>query len=157
MGLGQAEAMIRTLKLTGAALALLLAPAQGTQAQGTQARAATPLAPLVLVDGSWSVTRLPGGQTMPGGVKALLNFVGGRLSGTTGCNAVSGRYTHSGTTLTVQSLVSTRKACLGPAGPAETLIQKSLNGAQQVYVYGPIGQRSMRLSGSGGTLYLVKR
>ena len=119
--------------------------------------ATTSVTPIVLVDGTWAVTRLSSGQTMPVGVRSVLNFVGGRISGNTACNQVMGSYVHSGTSLSFKGLASTRKACSAPINTTESLILKSLNGAQKVYVYGPIGQRSMRLSGSGGTLYLVKQ
>ncbi|WP_425147563.1 META domain-containing protein [Deinococcus sp.] len=113
--------------------------------------------PLVLIDGTWAVTRLSSGQTMPRGVHSVLNFVGGKLTGNTACNAVMGRYTQSGDTVGFVGLASTRKFCAPPVDGIETLILKSLGGAQKAYVYGPIGQRSLRLSGSGGTLYLVKQ
>ena len=111
----------------------------------------------MLVDGTWAVARLPGGLTMPSGVRAVLNFVGGRVTGSTGCNSLMGRYTHGGSNLAFQGLASTRKFCAGTAGTTETLVLKSLGGAQKVAVYGPTGQKSMRISGTGGTLYLVKQ
>ncbi|ULH16265.1 META domain-containing protein [Deinococcus sp. KNUC1210] len=137
-------------RLLGAALTLLVA---ATPAQAST----TSVAPLILIDGTWAVARLSSGQTMPTGVRAVLNLVGGRVSGTTGCNSVMGRYTHAGSDLAFQGLASTRKFCAGVAGTTETLVLRSLSGAQKVAVYGPTGQKSMRISGTGGTLYLVKQ
>lgn len=57
----------------------------------------------------------------------------GRLSGTTGCNDVSGIYTTSGNTLSIGPLAATERACLDPGATAQEQEMLAALGAAATY------------------------
>lgn len=60
---------------------------------------------------SWRIIIIEGAPPVPGRDAAELRFAGNRISGTVGCNQLSGIFTSDGVRLTVSQLTSTRMAC----------------------------------------------
>jgi len=79
-------------------------------------RATTPPIPVQTFAGTtWRLRRLAGqaADIEDGARQPSLTFsTGGRLSGTTGCNRMSGNYVLDGTTLSLPGTVTTRMACV---------------------------------------------
>jgi heat shock protein HslJ len=68
--------------------------------------------PRGMVEGNWRVASI-GGQPVVRGTNPTLRFDGGRVSGNTGCNSLSGSYRMTGATLSAGPLATTKKACMG--------------------------------------------
>lgn len=64
----------------------------------------------VNLDGTWTLIGGTALQVVPGGVPSL-TFAGGRVSGTGGCNRLTGPFRLEGETLTLGPLAFTRMAC----------------------------------------------
>lgn len=61
--------------------------------------------------------------SIPSGVRAHLTFTAdGKVTGSGGCNSLSGTYTADGAKLTVTDLVSTKMACADDRGTVETAV-----------------------------------
>ena len=73
-----------------------------------------------LRDRDWSLTWVDGFDSMPSGVATPTIRFGsdGRLSGNTGCNNAGAAYTVEGARLSVDAVISTKRACLDPQGNA---------------------------------------
>ncbi|PCD03517.1 META domain-containing protein [Sphingomonas spermidinifaciens] len=75
----------------------------------------------------WQVSAI--GGAAPGGPRpATLRFEGGRLTGTTGCNRLTARYSMAGETVTIEAAATTRMACPGPAMAQEQRLTAALRG-----------------------------
>jgi heat shock protein HslJ len=73
----------------------------------------------------------PGGSasSVPTGVTATISFSNdGKVSGRTGCNTFGGTATVAGNQVTFSDLVSTRRACSGPAGSLEADLMHVMTG-----------------------------
>jgi heat shock protein HslJ len=86
-----------------------------------------------LAGSSWVLASYgpPDAQTPAAGEPATLAFgTDGRVTGTTGCNNLTGPYSAAGGKLTIGPLATTRRACLSDAANAqEQAIVATLNGA----------------------------
>ena len=73
-----------------------------------------------LRDRDWSLVWIEGFATLPSGVETPTIRFGsdGRLAGNTACNRAGAGYTVDGNTLTIEALISTRRACVDPQGNA---------------------------------------
>lgn len=71
-----------------------------------------------LVDREWTLVTIDGFPTLPSGVATPTIRFGadGRLSGNTACNSASAAYTVEGDRLTIEALISTKRACVDPRG-----------------------------------------
>jgi putative lipoprotein len=71
-----------------------------------------------LRDRQWTLTWVEGFPSLPSGVSTPTVSFGsdGRLSGNTGCNSAGAAYTAEGDGLTIQAVMSTKRACLNPEG-----------------------------------------
>ncbi|SDT67186.1 META domain-containing protein [Jiangella sp. DSM 45060] len=88
--------------------------------------------PVELTGRQWDVEGLSDGQTassVPVGVTAFLRIDGDVLSGSTGCNDVSGAVMIDGDALTVTDLAITEAACEGAAQYVEGVVLAALDGA----------------------------
>ena len=85
--------------------------------------------PAALSGGTWTVEDLNRGGVIDNTVLTLNFTENGRVTGSTGCNSLSGSYTATGTTLTFSPLAMTRRACVAPALNAqEAKFSKTLQG-----------------------------
>lgn len=75
----------------------------------------------------WQVSAI-GGEAPGGPRPATLRFEGGRLTGTTGCNRLTARYTLAGTRLRIEGAATTRMACPAPAMAQEQRLTTALRG-----------------------------
>lgn len=91
--------------LTLALLILVLAACGGT----------TPAAPASLAGTSWVLQTL-NGQPLVAGTTITLDFTGGEIGGTAGCNQYGGSYTVEGDQLTFGMLFMTEMYCMDPEG-----------------------------------------
>lgn len=66
----------------------------------------------------WRVTAIDGEPT-PASGDYHVNFENGRISGRFGCNSWVGAFAVTGERITAAQVVSTKMACLGPAGSFE--------------------------------------
>jgi putative lipoprotein len=90
-------------------LALAACDATGST-QGTTPEPASAAADLAGT--SWTLVSVGGAPVVEGGVGARLAFdAAGNVSGSTGCNSVSGTYALDGPSLTFGMLATTRMAC----------------------------------------------
>lgn len=71
------------------------------------------LPPASLDRTNWRILSI-NGRDVAGDRPATLRFAEGRVSGSAGCNQISGNFLSDGTRLTVSQAVSTRMACDGP-------------------------------------------
>ncbi|MEV0567249.1 META domain-containing protein [Dactylosporangium sp. NPDC050588] len=87
-----------------------------------------------LVGPEWTVDTLVDGQTsgsVPAGVRAYLTFtIDGKVTGSGGCNSLTGTYTVDTETITFTAMASTRKAC-SEAGIVESKVLHVLQGTVQ--------------------------
>lgn len=75
---------------------------------------------LQLAGTQWKFVKLDG-HDVPPGVNATLNFErNGHVSGHAGCNGYGGPWTASNGTLHFGGMISTKMACLQPAGAMQT-------------------------------------
>jgi heat shock protein HslJ len=68
--------------------------------------------PRSVVDGSWRVQTIAG-RPVVAGTRVTLAFQNGRVTGNTGCNSVSGRFTLDRGRLNAGPLATTKRACMG--------------------------------------------
>lgn len=100
----------------------------------------------------WRLVQLGGEPVAPGG-EAQVQFDrnSGRVSGSGGCNRVSGSFTRSGITLRIGQLASTRMACTDPVrGANEAQFISALQTTASYRLAGP-GQLAL-LDASGRTV-----
>ncbi len=73
-----------------------------------------------LRDRDWSLVWVEGFDTLPSGVETPTIRFGsdGRLAGNTACNRAGAAYTVDGNNLTIDALISTKRACIDPQGNA---------------------------------------
>jgi heat shock protein HslJ len=71
-----------------------------------------------LRDREWRMTSVEGQATLPEGISTPTAWfdTDGRFTGNTGCNSAGAAYTVKGDALTIRTLISTKRACLDPAG-----------------------------------------
>ena len=98
---------------------------------------------MTAIEGGWRVIRL-GGSPLPEGVIVTIEFgPEGRVSGRTGCNRFTGRYTLTGEGLSFSPLGVTRMACPSPQMETEQrfldLIQKVTRATPGVTTTFPCG------------------
>lgn len=67
---------------------------------------------------AWRITAVAGNPAVAG-VEADLNFADGRVTGTAGCNRLTGPFTQQRNQLSFGALSATRMACPGPRGEQE--------------------------------------
>lgn len=93
----------------------------------------------------WMLASVDGFPTIPSGAATpTLTFgTDGRLTGNTGCNSASAAYTATGDQLSIDALITTRRACVDPAG----------NQLESAYVRAVEAARSYRIA--GGELQLL--
>jgi copper homeostasis protein (lipoprotein) len=80
----------------------------------------TPATTEGLRDREWSLVSVEGFDTLPGGVATPTIRFGsdGRIAGNTGCNNAGAAYTAEGARLSIDAVISTRRACLDAQGNA---------------------------------------
>ncbi len=73
-----------------------------------------------LRDRDWSLVWVESFDTLPSGVETPTIRFGsdGRLAGNTACNRAGAAYTVDGNNLTIDALISTKRACIDPQGNA---------------------------------------
>jgi heat shock protein HslJ len=126
--------MVRYGRGLGLALLVVLGACASAQVQGGGSDAPAPLAGT-----SWVLTELNGQPPVSAGGTLTLQFAadGTRVSGNGGCNQFNGPYTQNGASVRIGSLVSTRRACLDPAGNAqETAYLQALESTTRASIVG---------------------
>ena len=109
-------------------LALAACDATGST-QGTTPEPASAAADLAGT--SWTLVSVGGAPVVEGGVGARLAFdTAGSVSGSTGCNSVSGMYALDGTSLTIGPLATTRMACEDALMTQEAAVLDALAGVE---------------------------
>ena len=104
---------MRPIAFAFAAMLFLTACASAAQQPSTPS-------PLQLADTQWRFVKLDG-HDVPDGVNATLKFESnGHASGHAGCNGYGGPWTASNGALHFGGLISTKMACLQPAGAMAT-------------------------------------
>ena len=91
-----------------------------------------------LRDRDWMLVSIEGFDSLPSGAATPTIRFGtdGRLSGNTGCNRAGADYTAEGDRLTINSMFSTKRACLDPQG----------NTLERTYITAVEGTRSYRIA-----------
>jgi heat shock protein HslJ len=84
--------------------------------------------PALLLDGAWTVTDLAGSSPVTGSTVSMRFDRDGRLSGSTGCNSFSGKYTLTGEGISLSPLAMTRKACAPELMTQEQTVARLLKG-----------------------------
>jgi heat shock protein HslJ len=113
-----------------AAAALLWA--RNTFANGSFANPATDLA-----NTNWSRVSINGQAPIAGRALTVSFQSGGQLTGDSGCNGYGGHYRLNGSTIAVDQLVSTLRACAEqPLNDQEAAFQKALAAATQFSLQG---------------------
>lgn len=111
--------------------------------------------PAVLGGGAWTVEDINRGGVIDNTVLTLNFSENGRVTGSTGCNSLSGSYTATGTHLTFSPLVTTRRACLAPALNAqEAKFTKALQGEM---AWRLTADGALELTREGGHRILLRR
>lgn len=111
--------------------------------------------PATLGGGAWTVEDLNRGGVIDNTVLTLNFTEAGRVSGSTGCNSLSGSYTATGTTLTFSPLVTTRRACVAPVLNAqETRFTSALQGEMAWRI---TADGALELTREGGHRVLLRR
>lgn len=105
-----------------------------------------------LANTNWALVSI-NGQAPIAGRALTLNFQsGGQLLGDSGCNSYIGHYQVNGSTIAVDQLVSTLRACAEqPLNDQEAAYQKALNNAAQFSVQSD----RLTLKDAGGNEVLV--
>ncbi len=104
---------------------------------------------------AWRLVQL-GEEPIAPGSEAQVQFdrSSGRVSGSGGCNRISGTYTRSGVTLKIGQMASTRMACPDPArGGTEAQFVSALQSTASYRLAGP--GRLALLDASGRTVALL--
>jgi heat shock protein HslJ len=98
--------------------------------------AATTAAPPPALDGTaWTLAALPG-RSLLADRPATLRFEGGRVSGTDGCNAYSGRYTQAADGFRLGNVAQTQMACPSEPGKQAQAFMAALAAARQARLEG---------------------
>jgi putative lipoprotein len=118
--------MMRMMVAVG--LALALAGCKAEMAQMQQALRGQPPVLAGTLAGRWQVADVNGGG-VPAGSPMLAFADSGDISGSTGCNRVSGHWQQHGASISIGPLAGTRKACPGPAMAAEAQLLAVLQAA----------------------------
>src|SRR5688500_18535888 len=82
----------------------------------------------------WMLASVEGFSSTPAGVQTPTIRFGtdGRLSGNTGCNSAGAAYTAEGDRLTIDALISTRRACVAADGNAfESAYVRAVDGSRR--------------------------
>lgn len=109
---------MRPIALAFAFVTMLAACA--TAAPRVSAPQASAPTPLQLADTQWRFVKLAG-HVVPPGVNATLKFESnGHVSGHAGCNGYGGPWAASNGALHFGGMISTKMACLEPAGAMQT-------------------------------------
>ncbi len=88
---------------------------------GTDTAAVPP--PATLLEGEWTIRSIAGRRPVPG-TRPDVRFQGTRISGSTGCNSFRGSFRFDRGRLTTGPLITTRRACAGPANVQEQNVLK---------------------------------
>jgi heat shock protein HslJ len=107
-------------------------------------------APPDLRASSWVATALPASQIVEGRAPWIL-VDGAILSGSTGCNDMSGELFIAGDRLTVRDLTATKRACPGPVGDQDVAFLRAL---REVERFGMLGE-DLVLVGPSGELVMA--
>jgi len=134
--------MTRALVLLGTVLVTL--------ATGAGAGSAAPSA---LTGKVWVLTTLLGKPPLKGTVPTAEFTASGYVSGTAGCNSYGGRFTSSGQSLRLSSLVSTQMACAPGIMTQEAAFLKALGATRSYSVSGA----TLTLRSGGGRALLTFR
>ncbi|WP_291201846.1 META domain-containing protein [Hyphomonas sp.] len=120
------------------------------------ASAETPPAdPALLQGAAWIVEDINRGGVIDNSRLTLFFGADGRVSGSTGCNGLSGTYSVSGRKLTLSPLAMTRRACLAPAlSIQESKYTGALNGE---LTWSITGDGALELTGDGGRRVSLRR
>ncbi len=111
--------------------------------------------PASLGGGAWTVEDLNRGGIIDNTVLTLNFTEDSRVTGSTGCNSLSGSYTATGTTITFSPLVTTRRACLAPAlNNQETKFTSALQGEMDWRL---TADGALELAREGGHRVLLRR
>lgn len=91
-----------------------------------------------LRDREWQLTWIEGFPSMPAGVTTPTIRFGsdGRLGGNTACNSAGAAYMVDGDRLTIDALITTKRACIDPAG----------NQLERAYIGAVEGTRRFRIA-----------
>lgn len=95
--------------------------------------------PATLGGGAWTVEDINRAGIIDNTVLTLTFTEDGRVTGSTGCNSLSGSYTATGTTITFSPLITTRRACVAPA----------LNAQEARFTSALKGEMSWRITADG--------
>ena len=120
--------------------------AGSTTAGGTSVQA-TPTTPAPGISGAWTVEEI-GGQAVLDKSATMLRFeTDGRVSGSTGCNGLTGTATIGEGTITFSPLATTRRACTDEAMAQEKRFLDAMGNARS---YAMDDDGSMRLLAEDG-------
>jgi heat shock protein HslJ len=112
-----------------------------------------PLALASVDDSSWIIEKI-NGKPVISGKEAALTFSEGRISGTAGCNRLTGGYSQSGDKLSFQPIAMTRMACQPALMQQERAVLDALGNGVSIEHK---GQRNMILHGADGATIEVAR
>lgn len=101
----------------------------------------------------WRILSIAGRDVVPGG-NTELAFADGRVSGSAGCNRLSGGFNSDGRRLTIQQMVSTRMACEPQLMAQE---QRLLDLAGQSLAISMDARGRMVLTGNGSAQIVLER
>lgn len=99
--------------------------ADGKTVKGCGGRA---LPPETLEDTHWRIVAIDDVSVTQSGKAAELHFSGGTVSGSAGCNSLSGGYSAEGSALTFGAIAATRMMCPEPQMSQETRLLAILTG-----------------------------
>ncbi|MDP9601924.1 META domain-containing protein [Variovorax sp. NFACC27] len=104
---------------------------------------------------AWQLVQLGDEPVAPGsGAQVQFDRSSGRVSGSGGCNRISGTFTRTGVALKIGQMASTRMACTDPArGANEAQFISALQSATSYRLAGPT--RLALLDASGRTVALL--
>jgi heat shock protein HslJ len=106
-----------------------------------------------LEQSSWRITHVNGRPALAD-VEADLAFADGRVSGTAGCNRLSGSYTQDRAALRFGQMAMTRMACMGPRAEQEDRVVSVLNQPLSIQ----FGERmTMRWTAPDGSSIALRR
>lgn len=106
---------------------------------------------------TWRLVNLAQQPVVPGGDQQReprLQFDGARVTGSSGCNQLSGSYQRSGSSLKFGPLAATRMACADPVrGALESNFVTALQGTSN---YSLLGRQLLLLDATGRTLAVLE-
>jgi heat shock protein HslJ len=143
--------MKKTTYLRIIALLLLTSCAAGPAEPSAQIGQGEPTA--MLEASSWRILSIDG-VVPTRDIEPNLNFSSGRISGSLGCNRLSGNYTQDGPNLRLGQMIMTRMACSGARGTFEDMGLTILNQLLTI----SFGERmTMKLKTADGRTILLRR